>query len=128
MADVPVVTTRGLLLENQNGGFFQPGRMYDLPRKFAVGQIYLQLLEFSFPAIPTALQLARESNVGWGYAAKVISEIHLHDEIIDPAVIRRGKNVHRGVGNHLIHKLKPSSQKISSWRARRRMQTSNWQT
>jgi hypothetical protein len=93
MDHIPVVATRGLLWEHQNGGFFQPGRMYDLPRKFGVGQTYLRLWELSFPAILTALELARESNVGWRYAAKVISEIHLHNEIIDPAEIRRGKNV-----------------------------------
>jgi hypothetical protein len=67
--------------------------MYGLPRKFGVGQTYLRLWELSFPAIPTALELARESNVGWRYAAKIISEIHLDDEIIDPAEIRLGKNV-----------------------------------
>ena len=101
MADKPVLATRGLLRENQNGGFFQPGRMYDLPRKFGVGQTYLRLWELSFPAIPTALELARESNISWGYAEKLISEIHLQDEIIDPAEIRLGKDVQRGVGKHL---------------------------
>jgi hypothetical protein len=61
----------------------------------------LRLGELSFPAIPTVLELARESSVGWGYAAKVISEIHLHDEIINPAEICLGKNVQWGVGQHL---------------------------
>jgi hypothetical protein len=51
--------------------------------------------------ILTALELASESNFRWWYAAKVISEIHLHDEIIDPAEIFLGKNVQRGVGKHL---------------------------
>jgi hypothetical protein len=82
-------------------GFFQPGRMYGLPRKFGVSKTYLRLWELSFPAIPAALELASESNVGWRYAAKVILEIHLHDEIIAPAEIRLGKNVQRGVGQHL---------------------------
>jgi hypothetical protein len=91
MGDIPVVTTEGLLRQNQNGGYFQPGRMYGLPRKFGVGQNYLRLWQLSFPARPTAHELARESNVGWEYAAKVISEIDLHDEIIDPAEIRLGK-------------------------------------
>jgi hypothetical protein len=75
--------------------------MYGLLRKFGVGQRYLRLWELSFLAIPTALELARESNVGWRYATKVISEIHLHDDIINPAEIRLGKNVQRGVGQHL---------------------------
>jgi hypothetical protein len=61
----------------------------------------LQLWELSFPAIPTALEVARESNVGWRYAAKIILEIHLHDEIINPAEIHLGKNVQWGVGKHL---------------------------
>jgi hypothetical protein len=71
--------------------------MYGLLRKFGVGQRYLRLWELSFLAIPTALELARESNVGWRYATKVISEIHLHDDIINPAEIRLGKNVHGGL-------------------------------
>jgi hypothetical protein len=101
MDDIPVVTTEGLLWQNQNGGFFQPGRMYHLPRKFAVGQKYLELWRLNFPTRPTASELARESNVGWNYADKVISEIHLNNEIIDPAEIRLGKNVERGAGNKL---------------------------
>jgi hypothetical protein len=64
----------------------------------------LRLWELSFPAIPTALELARESNAGWRYAAEVISEIHLHDKIIVPAEISLGKNVKRGVGQHFTPK------------------------
>ena len=101
MDDIPEVSTRGLLHQNQNGGFFQPGRMYELPRKFEVGQIFLRLWELGFPVIPTALELARESKVGWEYADKVISEILLHDEIIDPTEIRLQKGVRRGIGMHL---------------------------
>jgi transposase len=101
MGDIPVITTGGLVRQNQNGGFFQPGRMYGLPRKFGVGQVYLQLWQLNFPTRPSANELAREANVGWHYADKVITEIHLNDEIIDPAEIRLGKNVERGVGNNL---------------------------
>jgi hypothetical protein len=36
-------------------------------------------------------------NVGWEDAAKVISEIHLHDEIIGPAEICQGKNIEWGL-------------------------------
>jgi hypothetical protein len=74
--------------------------MYDLPRKFGVGQTYLQLWQLSFLTRPTASELARESNVGWEYADKVISEIHPHNEIIHPAEIRLGKSIQRGVGNN----------------------------
>jgi hypothetical protein len=101
MGDIPAVTTEGLLRQNQNGGYLQPGRMYNLPRKFGVGQTYLQLWQLSFPTRPTASELARELNVGWEYANKVISEIHLHNEIIDPVEICLGKSIQRGVGNNL---------------------------
>jgi hypothetical protein len=77
MGNIPAVTADELLQQNQNGGFYQPGRMYDLPRKFGVGQTYLQLWQLSFPARPSASELARESNVGWEYADKVIWKIHL---------------------------------------------------
>ena len=76
MGDIPLATTAGSIRQNQNGVFFQPGRMYDLPRKFGVGTTYLRLWELSYPTRPTALELSRESNVGWEYAAKVMSEIH----------------------------------------------------
>jgi hypothetical protein len=75
--------------------------MYGLPRKVGVGQIYLQLWQLNFPIRPSANELARESNVGWEYAAKVISEIHLNNQIIDPAEICLGKNIKQGVGNNL---------------------------
>jgi hypothetical protein len=71
--------------------------MYDLPRKFGVGQTYLRLWELRFPTIPSALELAREWKVGQRYATKAISEIHLHDEIIHSAEIHLGKNVQRGL-------------------------------
>jgi hypothetical protein len=66
-----------------------------------LGQIYIQLWQVNFSTRPTALELARESKVGFQYASKVISEIHLHDEIIDPAEICLGKNVKPGIGNNL---------------------------
>jgi hypothetical protein len=56
--------------------------MYGLPRKFEASQNYSQLWELNFLIRPTARELARESNVGSEYAAKVILEIHLHNEII----------------------------------------------
>jgi hypothetical protein len=77
MGNIPAVTTDGLLQQNQNGGFYQPSRMYHLLRKFGVGQTYLQLWQLSFPTRPTASELARESNVEWEYADKVIWESHL---------------------------------------------------
>jgi hypothetical protein len=97
MCDIPEVTTRGLVWQNQNGGFFLPGCMYGLPRKFAVGQICLQLWQLSFLTRLSSNELAREANVGWHYANKVISEINLKKEIIDPAEIRLGKTSNGGL-------------------------------
>jgi hypothetical protein len=111
MCDIPEVTTGGLVWQNQNGSYFLPGCMYGLPRKFAVGQIYLPLWQLSFPARPSSNELARETNVGWHYANKVISEIDLNGEIIDPAEIRLGKNAERGIGN----KLTPRGRLTSSF-------------
>jgi hypothetical protein len=42
---------------------------------------------------PNALELDRELNVEWEYATKVLSEIHLNDEINDPAEIHLGKMI-----------------------------------
>ncbi len=78
--------------------------MYGLQRKFGVGQNYLQLWQLNFPTRPTALELSRESKVGFEYTAKVVSEIHLQDEIIDPAEICLGKNTKQGVGNKLTQR------------------------
>jgi hypothetical protein len=101
MCDIPEVITGGLVWQNQNGVFSIPGRMYGLPRKFAVGQTYLQLWQLSFPTRLSSNELAREADVGWHYANKVISKIDLNKEIIDPAEIRLGKNVEWGIGNKL---------------------------
>jgi hypothetical protein len=42
--------------------------------------------------------------IGWEYATKVISEIHLHHEMIDLAEIRLHRNIKRGVGINLTPK------------------------
>jgi hypothetical protein len=79
-----------------------PAVIYDLRRKFEVGQNYLQLWELNFPTQPTVHKVARDSNIGWEYAAKVLSEVHLHDKIINQTEISQGKNIKQGAGNNLI--------------------------
>jgi hypothetical protein len=65
MCDTPEVTTVGLVWQNQNGVFFQPDHMFGLPRKFAIGQMYLRLWKLTYPTWPSSDELAREANVEW---------------------------------------------------------------
>jgi hypothetical protein len=48
----------GLVLRNQNGGYYHPGTLYDLPKKMEVADIYLDLYWSMFPVKPSCERLA----------------------------------------------------------------------
>jgi hypothetical protein len=62
----------GLVWVNDRGGYYQPGRMYPLPKKLKVAEIYLGLLEVRYPLQPTVNEVAELGRVCWHYASLVI--------------------------------------------------------
>jgi hypothetical protein len=65
-------TVSGLVWVNKYGGFFQPGRMYQLPKKTEVARIYLDLLELGYPLCPMVHETAIYSKVRWGFGKMLI--------------------------------------------------------
>ncbi len=100
-------TVSGLVWVNENGGFFQPGRMYQLPRKTEVAEMYLDLLEERYPLRPTVNETAIYSKVSWGFANQVITELKALGVVVDPEVLRQKKDNVVGPGQKLstVHEM-----------------------
>jgi hypothetical protein len=69
---------------NKKGGYFQPGRMYQLPKKIEVAEIYLGLLEVSYPTHPTIKEVANLGKVSWHIVNQVILELKVSGAVQDP--------------------------------------------
>ena len=100
-------TANGLVFRNENGGLFQPGRMYQLPRKTEVAEVFLWLCEDAFPQRPTVNETAKLSKVSWGFANQVIIELKALGAVLDPETIRNEKNHVLGPGQKLstVHEM-----------------------
>jgi hypothetical protein len=75
-------TVSGLVWVNVNGGFFQPGRMFQLPSQNVLG-----------PVGRAVNQTAVYSRVSWGFANMVITELKALGAVVDPEVLRKKDNV-----------------------------------
>jgi hypothetical protein len=87
MMDWNKQTVCGLIYRNGAGGLYQPGRMYQLPRKTKVAKVYLQLCEEQ--ARPSVNETASFSKVGWTYANIVGTELKAIGIIVDPKLLRK---------------------------------------
>jgi hypothetical protein len=94
-------TANGLVYRNENGGLFQPGRMYQLPRKTEVVEVFLWLCQDVFPQCPTVNKTAWLSKVSWGFTNQVIMELKALGAVVDPETMRREKNSVLGPGQKL---------------------------
>jgi hypothetical protein len=61
-------TVSGLVWVNENSGCYQPGRMYQLPKKIKVAEIYLGLMEIRYPLRISVTKVAYMAQVGWDYS------------------------------------------------------------
>jgi transposase len=100
-------TASGLVWVNDRGGYYQPGRMYQLPKKLKVAEIYLGLLEVRYPRHPTVMEVAELGRVCWHYASQVIYELKELGAVRDPELNRRAKNNVLGPGQKLstVHEM-----------------------
>jgi hypothetical protein len=87
-------TITGLVWVNENGGYFQPGRIYQIPKKIKVAEIYLGLLEVRYPLRPSVNEVASMARVGWDYANMVIRELKYLGFIQDPELSCLKSNAH----------------------------------
>ena len=88
----------GLVFRNQNGGYFHPGGMYDLPKKMEVAAIYVELYWTMFPEKPTCRCLAAKARVGVKYAFKIIKELSNTGHVLDPQVLKLSWTKPRTIG------------------------------
>jgi hypothetical protein len=90
-----------LTLTNQNGGFYECGRHYNLGKKREVALAFLQLKDELWPSYPTITDVAKQARVGWNYANRVVGELREKGESLahlsDPAVTHYEKTSRDGV-------------------------------
>jgi hypothetical protein len=90
-----------LVYRNENSGLFQPGRMYQLPRKTEVTKVYLWLCKGKYPQCPTVNEMAKLSKVSWGFANQVIMELRALGAVVNPETICKEGTV---MENHMPRK------------------------
>ena len=96
---------KGFILENDQGGYYHPGKQYDHVKKMTVGAIWRGLCAQSAPDIPSTRLLAREAQVSRGYAQKVIEEIKETGDLMDPEEEREYWRSLKGTGSKSLTKL-----------------------
>jgi hypothetical protein len=89
------------LIRNNNGGYYQPGRRYNFRTKMEVATVFADLWQVGFPTIPQTSHVAKVAKVGWKYAAKVVDEITITGDLIDPDIQKVEQNLSRERGEFL---------------------------
>ena len=72
------------VMHNNNGGLYSPGRSHDIVTKSRVADVYIQLLHQLFPRDAPVTMVAKYANVSWTFANKVIQEVRLYGDVVDP--------------------------------------------
>lgn len=80
---------------NENGGFYTPGRQYDLAKKLEVFQVYCSLIEDDFPERPSVRIVAKKARVGPTFAHNIIKEIDRYGGVFDPMDIKEHQKSER---------------------------------
>jgi hypothetical protein len=91
----------GLVCRNQNGGYFHPGRIYDLPKKMEVAEIYIEMFWSMYPEKPSRECVAVRARVSPSFAEKVMKELAETGHVLDPEWIKQSWNKSRGIGSCL---------------------------
>jgi hypothetical protein len=73
-------------LQNRNGGWYQQGRLYLMPKKIEIFHMYLDLCYEKFPQRPSQRDLATRAKISRGYARKLIIELTNTGSLTDPEV------------------------------------------
>ena len=69
---------------NGNGGYYLPGATYGLARKLEVQDVYLDMVQSTYPNKPSIRQVASVAKVSHQYVSKIIDEIEKYGGVIDP--------------------------------------------
>jgi hypothetical protein len=82
----------GLVVNNQNDGYYHPGTMYDLPKKMEVAEIYIEMYWTMFPVKPSWDLVAARAHVSPYYAERVIRKLSEAGQVLDPEILKKLKN------------------------------------
>ena len=72
---------------NANGGFYQKGRLFLMPKKLEISYIYLDLCHEKLPDRPTQRDFASKAKISTYYARKIIIELTNTGSLTDPEVL-----------------------------------------
>jgi hypothetical protein len=72
--------------QNGNGGWYQKGRLFLMPKKLEISYMYLDLCYKKYPDRPSQQVLASPAKISTKYARKVIIELTNMGSLTDPEV------------------------------------------
>ena len=91
----------GLVVKNQNGGYYHPGTMYDFAKKTEVAAIYMEMYWSMYPMKPSRERVAAKARVSPSYAETVIRELTETGHVLDPEELKLKWNRKKGIGAFL---------------------------
>jgi transposase len=71
-------------LRNANGGWYQSGRVFTLPKRLTIGYEYLDLCIDKWPERPSTRQLATKAKISQTTARKIVMELENTGSLLDP--------------------------------------------
>jgi hypothetical protein len=72
--------------QNGNGGWYQKGRLFLMPKKLEISYLYLDLCYEKYPERPSQRDFAARAKISTYYARKIIIELTNTGSLIDPKV------------------------------------------
>ncbi len=72
--------------QNGNGGWYQKGRLFLMPKKLEISYLYLDLCYEKYPERPSQRDFAARAKISTYYARKIIIELTNTGSLIDPEV------------------------------------------
>ena len=79
----------GLVVRNENGGYYHPGAMYDLPKKLEIAEIYIDMYWTMFPVKPSRERVGARAHVSPSFAERVIRELSETGGVLDPELLKK---------------------------------------
>jgi hypothetical protein len=80
------------MLRNANGGWYQSGRVFIMPKRLTIGYEYLDLCINQWPERPSQQQLATQAEVSPSTARKIIIELKNTGSLTDPELTNSENN------------------------------------
>ena len=83
---------------NRNGGYYEPGKQYDLSKKVRVAELYLSRSMDEGGGRPNISKLATDCHVGRAFVTKIEGELYAEGRVIPPDEIKLNMVNNRQLG------------------------------